>query len=68
VWRQARTALISHETRDVFLVSEILGEVLAQDSTVAGAVRADFQQGLRDFFGVESQGFVLDAEHTLIAW
>lgn len=68
VWRQARTALISSETHDVFLVSEILGEVLAQDSTVADAVRADFQQGLRDLFGVESQGFVLDADHTMIAW
>lgn len=68
VWRQARTALISRETRDVFLVSEVLGEVLAQDSAVADAVRADFQQGLRDLFGVESQGFVLDAEHAAIAW
>lgn len=68
VWRQARTALISRETRDVFLVSEILGEVLAQDSSVADAVLADFQQGLRDLFGVESQGAVLDAVHTAIAW
>lgn len=68
VWRQARTALISRETRDVFLVSEILGEVLAQDSSVADAVLADFQQGLRDLFGVESQGSVLDAVHTAIAW
>jgi DNA/RNA-binding domain of Phe-tRNA-synthetase-like protein len=68
VWRQARTALISRATRDVFLVSEILGEVLAQDSTVADAVRADFQQGLRELFGVASQGFVLDAEHTAVAW
>lgn len=68
VWRQARTALISQETRDVFLVSEVLGEVLAQDSTVADTVRADFQHGLRELFGVESRGFVLDAEHTAIAW
>ena len=68
VWRQARTALISRQTRDVFLVSEILGEVLAQDSSAAETMLADFQQGLRDLFGVESQGFVLDADHRAIAW
>ncbi len=68
VWRQARTALITRGTRDVFLVSEVLGEVLALDSTVASAVLTEFQQGLRDRFGVESQGFVLDAGHTTIAW
>ena len=68
VWRQARTALISRKTRDVFLVSEILGEVLALDSRVADAVLTDFQQGLSEVFGVESQGAVLDAKHTAFEW
>ncbi len=65
VWRQARTALIAPETREVFMVSEVLGEVGRE---VAEAVQAAFQQGLRDYFGVASAAFLLDAHCRAIAW
>jgi DNA/RNA-binding domain of Phe-tRNA-synthetase-like protein len=65
VWRQARAGLIARETRDVFLVSEILGEVGAQ---VAAAMRADFGTGLRDHFGVTPTTWPVDAAHLQIAW
>jgi len=65
VWRQARAALLVPETRDVFLVSEILGEVGAE---TAEAVRADFERGLREHFGVAARGRVLDEAHPAAAW
>lgn len=65
VWRQARTALLAPETRDVFLVSEVLGEVGEEP---AAAVRAGFTRGLRDGFGVTPVSWVLDAAHPSAAW
>jgi len=65
VWRQARAGLVAPTTREVFLVSEILGEV---GRDVAEAVRADFSVGLQDYFGVPSQTFLLDARERAIEW
>lgn len=65
VWRQAKTALITPQTRDVILVSEVLAE-LGPDAPAA--IVEDFAQGLRDFFGVASQTAIVDATHPTIAW
>jgi DNA/RNA-binding domain of Phe-tRNA-synthetase-like protein len=62
VWRQARTGLIGAATRNVVLVSEVLGEAGAE---VASAVLADLRDGLRHNFGVASQGWLLDVHHSL---
>jgi DNA/RNA-binding domain of Phe-tRNA-synthetase-like protein len=65
VWRQARSGLVTPETRDVVLVSEVLGEVGAE---AAAAVVADFQRGLREYFGLDSQGWIVDAAHPAVDW
>jgi DNA/RNA-binding domain of Phe-tRNA-synthetase-like protein len=65
VWRQARTGLVTPETRDVFLVSEVLGEVGRE---VAEAVLADFRDGLLEHFGAAAQTFLLDAQERAIEW
>jgi DNA/RNA-binding domain of Phe-tRNA-synthetase-like protein len=65
VWRQARTAWLTPATRDVVLVSEVLGEVGAE---AARAVLAALQDGLVDLFGASPTAFVVDGEHAAIAW
>ncbi len=65
VWRQARAGLIVPATRNVLLLSEVLGEVGA---AVAEAVLAELRDGLRDDFDVASHGGLVDAEHLSISW
>ena len=65
VWRQARTGLIGRETRDIILISEVLGDL---EDGVAEAVLRDFQDGLKDCFGVDSRAFLLDVTHREISW
>jgi DNA/RNA-binding domain of Phe-tRNA-synthetase-like protein len=65
VWRQARSGLVTPQTRNLVLVSEVLGEVGAE---VADAVVADFQRGLREYFGLVSQGWIVDAGHPMVEW
>lgn len=65
VWRQAKTALITPETHNVILVSEVLAD-LGPDASVA--VAADFAHGLRELFGVASQTAVVDATHPTVEW
>jgi len=65
VWRQARGGLIEPGTREVFLVSEVLGEV---GQEVAEQVREAFTSGLQANFGVASQSFLLDVQHPAIEW
>jgi DNA/RNA-binding domain of Phe-tRNA-synthetase-like protein len=65
VWRQARTGLIGRETRDIILISEVLGDL---EDGVAEAVLRDFQDGLKDYFGVDSRAFLLDVTHREISW
>lgn len=65
VWRQARTGLIGRETRDIILISEVLGDL---EDGVAEAVLRDFKDGLKDYFGVDSHAFLLDATHREVSW
>ncbi len=65
VWRQARAGLIAPATRNVFLVSESLGEV---GRSVAEEVRAAFAEGLQEHFGVSSQTFLLDEQEHSCEW
>ena len=69
VWRQSRLGALVPETRDVFLVSEILGPVAqVADGDLAATMLADFCDGLRDHFGVTARSFLLDAEHPRCGW
>ena len=65
VWKQSREALVHPTTRDVFLVSEILGDL---PDDVASAVRTDFRDGLQSYFGVESKSFILDSDNPSGNW
>jgi DNA/RNA-binding domain of Phe-tRNA-synthetase-like protein len=65
VWRQAKTGLVTPATREVFLVSEVLGAVGRE---VAEAVADDFRTGLHGYFGVGCETFLLDAQHRSVAW
>lgn len=65
VWRQAKAGLVTPQTRDVILLSEVLGEV---GPAVASAILADFLAGLREYFGVEGRGGVISAESPAFAW
>ena len=65
VWRQAREGLIGPDTQEVFLVSEVLGEV---GRAVAEAVVEEFRAGLQEHFGVAAQTFLVDAQHRSIEW
>ncbi len=65
VWRQAKTGLIEPTTRDIFLVSEVLGEVGRE---VAEAVLADFRSGVQEYFGATPQTFLLDARNHTVDW
>lgn len=69
VWRQSQLGALVPETRNVFLVSEVLGPV-AQASTgdLAQTMLTDFCDGLRDYFGVTAHPFLLDAENPRCAW
>src|SRR5262249_19213259 len=65
VWRQARTALLTPTTREVVLVSEVLGEVGAH---VAQAVLVELRDGLAVLFGTVPDAFLVDEQHASIAW
>lgn len=63
VWRQARHAILGPDTRNAFLVSEVLGDL--PDDT-ADKVYAAFKDGLEKFFGVKADMYVLDENQTEI--
>jgi DNA/RNA-binding domain of Phe-tRNA-synthetase-like protein len=65
VWRQAREALVTPATRDVILLSEVLGEVGAE---TAQAVLDDFRDGLATHFGAEARTFFVSTEQPRIEW
>jgi DNA/RNA-binding domain of Phe-tRNA-synthetase-like protein len=69
VWRQAKLGALVPETRRLFLVSEVLGEVEAEGGgEVADAVLADLCDGLREHFGVVARPFLLDAANRACDW
>ncbi len=66
VWRQARTGLIQPETRNVILVSEILGDVGRE---VAEAILTDFADGLRRHYAVELRCLAIaDVQLPAVSW
>ena len=65
VWRQSKAGLITSQSHDVILLSEVLGEV---GPAVADAIRDDFLAGLRDDFGVAGSGGIISAESPTFAW
>ncbi|MBI4259687.1 MAG: hypothetical protein HY658_03880 [Actinobacteria bacterium] len=66
VWKQSRTALIGPGTQDVFLVSEVLGEV---EEGVAEAVASDLRRGAEETFGGRVlAGAVLREGSARLAW
>lgn len=65
VWRQARAGLITPSTREVFLVSEVLGEV---NGALAESVLTEFRSGLAEEFGAKSIGFLVDEKTSQISW
>ena len=64
VWRQSREGLVTPETHDVVLLSEVLGEV---GPDVADAILADFLAGLQAYFGVQGAGTVTGADRLSFA-
>lgn len=62
-WRQARTRLMQPETRDAFLVSEVLP---AAGEAVASAVLGDFVAGARAL-GSDAEGAILSQGQTAAA-
>lgn len=65
VWKQSQEALVAPTTRDVFLVSEILGDL---PDGVAPAIVRDFEEGLRTWFGTEGRSFIVDAGNNAVEW
>jgi DNA/RNA-binding domain of Phe-tRNA-synthetase-like protein len=65
VWRQSRLGLVTPETRDVILVSEVLRE-LGPD--VPTAVCDEFERGLRQHFGVAARRWIIDADQPVARW
>lgn len=63
VWRQSEKAKITQETKNFFLISEILPEVGPQ---VAENVRSGFVNYLRKFFNLDVKSGILDSNTS--AW
>jgi DNA/RNA-binding domain of Phe-tRNA-synthetase-like protein len=63
VWRQSRAGMVRPETKRLFLVAEVL-EPIGRDA--ATAIRDDFADGLKRFFGVEAASFLLDTDQRTI--
>jgi DNA/RNA-binding domain of Phe-tRNA-synthetase-like protein len=60
-WRQSKQALVTDESTEVMFMSEVIneGEVGAEPTELSRAIAKSLQDGLRDFFGVESTVAVL---------
>lgn len=69
VWRQSKLGALAPETRTVFLVSEVLGDVEAHSGgTIADVMLADFCAGLGEYFGVTARPFMLDEANPSCEW
>ena len=57
VWKQSKHAILTHESKNVLFVSEVLEELPPETADdVAGAIRT----GLKQFFGIDAETHVLD--------
>lgn len=65
VWRQSKAGLITSQSRDVILLSEVLGEI---GPAVADAMRDEFVAGLHEHFSVEGRGGIISAASPAFAW
>lgn len=65
VWRQSAEAALTPDTRSVFLVAEVLGEV---GGDVAEQVVRGLVDGLARYFAVDAVGFVLNAGTSEASW
>ena len=64
VWRQAKTALITRDTKSIFLVSQVLGE-LAGD--VVEKVLNELSVGVQMYFDVVPHAFIVDGQNPTIS-
>ena len=63
VWKQSKHALLTPQSRNIFFVSEIPGE-LPQGS--AEAVEKAFVEGLKECFNISARAQIADAESTSV--
>lgn len=63
VWKQSRHAILTPESRNIFFVSEILGEL---PSGLVSEVCRAFQNGMARYFGLNVKTAVLDEQHQSI--
>jgi DNA/RNA-binding domain of Phe-tRNA-synthetase-like protein len=60
LWRQSRHMLITPETKNIFFVSEIPGEL---PDEVVETVADDLVSGLKKYFGKDAASSIVDADH-----
>ena len=65
VWRQSNRALVTADSREVFLVAEVLPELGAD---AAQKVLDAFAGGLVEHFGAQPKTFIVDRAQPSIAW
>ena len=63
VWKQSRRALLTPGSKNIFFVSEILGEL---PNELAGEVLQAFAEGLQRHFNVEARTDILDSRNPEI--
>lgn len=63
VWKQAKHAILTSESKNVLFVSEILGELPVETANDVGNA---ILTGLKQFFGVDSRADILDVNKNSI--
>ena len=63
VWKQSRRAMITPESKNIFFVSEVLGELPFE---LADDVRRAFAEGLKRYFNVDALTYILDSQNLEI--
>lgn len=65
MWRQSRLALVSADSRNIFMVSEVPA---AAGNAVAAAMENSMRQGLEAYFNCQCQTFVMAEGDESIEW
>lgn len=63
VWKQARHALLTPQSENIFFVSEILGEISEE---VVDKVKNGLVQGLKECFGVDGWCQIVNEDHRSV--